>query len=93
MKPYLPLIVCVLFFTLEVKAQHPDSTATETILKIQNPYKAGQNKWLIKQGFNTTQYDWQDDAINLSLKKAISKRSDTNALNGIGIGLVFLDSY
>lgn len=93
MKPNLTtyLFCIAIFFSLLAHAQEMDSTQTdETILKIENPYKKGQTKWLNTYGFYTDGYDWSDPAINLNIEKAVKRRSTGNLLGIIGGSVLVL---
>ena len=86
LKTLISLSIIVLFSYL-AKGQS-GTTSTETILKLENPYKKNRTKWLNKNGFNTNTYTWDDPEINLYLDQAVKKRSAGNVLVYTGGGIL-----
>ncbi|WP_421765057.1 hypothetical protein [Ekhidna sp.] len=87
MKPHL-LILIGLFSLLSFSSQSQvsEDAGADTVLKIKNPYKKSQTKWLNKKGFK--KYNWNDPAINLHLDKALDSRYSTNFINGLGVATI-----
>lgn len=83
--PFLILISSYSF------SQEIDSTEVETILKIKNPHNKEQTKWLKKQGFEVDTYQWNNDSINLHLRKALTNRNYRDGLAYSGGALIVLN--
>ncbi|MEO9481896.1 MAG: hypothetical protein ABJG47_00530 [Ekhidna sp.] len=83
------LTTLFLFSFFLANGQEPDTTASETVLKIQNPYKKNRTKWLNSNGFITESYDWSDPSINLYLEKAVKRRTTSNIM-GVTGGTILL---
>ncbi|WP_370089704.1 hypothetical protein [Ekhidna sp.] len=93
MKPILTtifILILILTFCSRLHAQESDTTKTETILRLKNPYKKNQSKWLNSNDFNTSSYDWSDPVINLHLDRAVKNRSTGNAFGFIGGAALFI---
>lgn len=87
MKPILTTIftlILILTFCSQLNAQESDTVKAKTILKLENPYKKNQTKWLNSNEFNTSSYDWSNPAVNLYLDRAVKNRSTGNALGLAG---------
>ncbi|WP_425392408.1 hypothetical protein [Ekhidna sp.] len=83
MKPNLTtylLAALLLLCGYHVQSQNSDSTTSQTIVKLENPYKKGKTKWLNNNGFDTKSYDWDNPDINLYLDQSLKSRSTGNVL-------------
>lgn len=73
------LVAIILILRIEpnqLNAQPIDSLKQENSLNYRaNPYNSSRTKWLNKNGFNIDEYKWNDQTINLELKKAVRKRT------------------
>jgi hypothetical protein len=93
MKPTLTtylLLILISFSCFQLNAQKSDTTRSETVLKLENPYKKNRTKWLNENGFNTSTYSWDDPVINLYLDQAVKNRSTGNVLGYTGGGILVL---
>lgn len=91
MKTLLTTYLFVLFMLSSVfsSAQSMDSIQkTQTVMKMENPYKKGRTKWLNENGFNTKSYTWDDSEINLYLNQSVKNRSAGNVLGYTGGGVI-----
>lgn len=91
LRTLISLSVIVLFSYL-AKGQS-DTTSTETILKLENPYKKNRTKWLNKNGFNTNTYSWDDPKINLHVNQAVKNRSAGNVFAYTGGSILAIGMF
>jgi hypothetical protein len=72
------LLIC--FWSSQLCAQSIESLKQDSILndKVKtnpfNPYNSSRTKWLKKNGFKVEEYNWNDQIVNLELKRAFRKR-------------------
>ncbi|WP_421762948.1 hypothetical protein [Ekhidna sp.] len=79
------LFLIILLFSFYVEAQEEDETPTsETILKVEPPFRKGQLKWLNENGFETHLYTWDEAEVNLYLNKSLERRSTANIIGAVG---------
>jgi len=77
----------ILFCSYQLKGQNSDTTDQETIVKLENPYGKGRTKWLIRNGFDTDSYNWDNPEINLYLDQTFKSRLTGNILGFTGLGI------
>lgn len=75
----MKVIFLFMFLWLVQKAQGQNGKRAEnTILKLdkdQNPYSKRQTDWLVKNGFDVNNYDWQNPNINRQIRGAFDQRT------------------
>lgn len=88
----ITLFLCFLslaIIRLEIKAQSIDSSHVETILKINpktgTPFSKNQIRWVEKNGFNTSNYEWDNLQVNRKLNGAIRSRNWSYVTTGGGV--------